>query len=146
MEKELITTKTIKIARTRTGVPCLWESLMSFSDLKRSTVILDEKGKAKIAVFLNAEKEKQALVPISEGDYISKSFEDKNGIALSLFKVLEISPMKNEAVIVPVYRKSSFINEEEFPTEYYEMISKTIAKLNGEIKVVSLPREKEHVE
>ena len=145
MEKEL-TTKTIKIARTRTGVPCLWESLMSFADLKRSTVILDEKGKAKIAVFLNAEKEKQALVPITEGDFISKSFEDKNGVALSLFKVLEISPMKNEAVIVPVYRKSSFVSEDTYPSEYNEMILKTIAKLNGDITVVSLPREKEYAE
>ena len=142
MEKE-ITKKTIKIARTRSGVPCLWESLMNFSDLKRSTIILDNNGNAKTAVFLNAEREKQALVPIKEGDFISKSFEDKNGVALSLFKVLEISPMKNEAIIIPVYRKSSFINEESYPSEYNAMILQTIAKLNGDIKVVSVPREKE---
>jgi len=145
MEAEL-TTKTIKIARTRSGVPCLWESLMNFSDLKRSTIILDSNGQAKTAVFLNEDREKQALVPIKEGDYISKSFEDKNGIALSLFKVIEISPMKNEAVIIPVYRKSSFINEESYPIEYKGMILKTIAKLNGDIKVVSVPREKEYAE
>ena len=143
MEKE-ITKKTIKIARTRSGVPCLWESLMKFSDLKRSTIILDTNGQAKTAVFLNSEREKQALVPIKEGDFISKSFEDKNGVALSLFKVLEISPMKNEAIIIPVYRKSSFVSETEYPNEYEGMILKTIAKLNGDIKVVSVPREKEY--
>jgi hypothetical protein len=63
--------KTIKISRTRTGVPCLWESLMSFSDLKRSTVILDKDGNPKNAVFLNEDREKQALVPIELGDRYS---------------------------------------------------------------------------
>jgi hypothetical protein len=145
MEKE-VTNKTIKIARTRSGVPCLWESLMNFADLKRSTVILDEKGNSKVAVFLNEEREKQALVPVVVGDYISKSFADKNGVAISLFKIVDISSMKNEAVIVPVYRKSSLVNEEEYPGEYYHMILTTLAKLDGKIKVVSKPREKEYAE
>lgn len=136
--------KTIKIARTKTGVPCLWESLMSFSDLKRSTVIVSKDGQSKNAVFLNEDREKQALVPIAVGDYISKSFKDQNGIALSLFRILEISSMSNEAVIIPVYRKSSLINEEEYPTEYRDMILTSIAKLNGEVKVISkLKTEKE---
>ena len=119
---------------------------VNFSDLKRSTVILDKRGQFKNAVFLNEEREKQALVPIAIGDYISKSFEDQNGISLSLFKVLEISAMGNEAVIIPVYRKSSLINEESYPAEYQDMIMTSIAKLKGKIKVVSkLKSEKELV-
>lgn len=141
---EEVSKKTIKIARTRTGVPCLWESLMTFSDLRRSTVILDKDGKFKNAVFLNEDREKQALVPIVVGDFISKSFEDQHGIALSLFKVLEISAMSNEAVIIPVYRKSSLVNEEEYPAEYKEMILTSISKLKGDIKVIArLKLEKE---
>jgi hypothetical protein len=138
--------KTIKIARTKSGVPCLWESLMNFSDLKRSTVILDKNGNSKNAVFLNEEREKQALVPIVVGDYISKSFQDQHGIALSLFKVLEISAMGNEAVIIPVYRKSSLINEEDYPADYRDMITISISKLNGDVKVLSkMKTEKEAV-
>jgi hypothetical protein len=141
---EEVSKKTIKIARTRTGVPCLWESLMTFSDLRRSTVILDKDGKFKNAVFLNEDREKQALVPIVVGDFISKSFEDQHGIALSLFKVLEISAMSNEAVIIPVYRKSSLVNDEDYPAEYKEMILTSISKLKGDIKVISrLKLEKE---
>ena len=134
---EEVNKKTIKIARTRTGVPCLWESLMSFSDLKRSTVILDKDGNPKNAVFLNEDREKQALVPIELGDYISKSFEDQHGIAISLFRIEEISPMSNEIVILPVYRKSSLIAEYTVPTEFKKMVDTSISKLTGGTRVIS---------
>ena len=50
---EEIIEKKIKIARTRSGVPCLWESTMKFADLRRATAILGNTGKAKAAVFVN---------------------------------------------------------------------------------------------
>ena len=140
---EEINKKTIKIARTRTGVPCLWESLMTFTDLKRSTVVLDSKGKPKSAVYLNETREKQALVPIVVGDYIAKSFEDKNGVAISVFKIEEINAMKNEAVINPVYRKSSLVSDYTVPNEYTNMVDYSMQKLQDTIKVVSYLKEKE---
>ena len=142
MNTEEITKKTVKIARTRGGIPCLWESLVNFDDLKRSTVILDRDGNAKNAVFLNADREKQALVPILPGDYISKSFQDKHGIAISLFRIEDISPLSNEAVILPVYRKSSLVAEYDVPAEYTGMVETSIKKLNGEIGVVSTRKER----
>ena len=138
---EEIIDKIIKIARTRTGVPCLWESTMKFADLRRATAILDRNGKSKAAVFLNADKEKQALVPIQQNDYIAKAFEDKHGVALSVFKVTEISSMENTATIVPVYRKSSLIAEYEVPTEYQHMIESVISKLGNAKHVVSYMSE-----
>lgn len=138
---EEIINKRIKIARTRTGVPCLWESTMKFADLRRATVILDSNGKSKAAVFLNTDKEKQALVPIRQNDYIAKAFEDKHGIALSVFKVTEISSMENTAVIAPVYRKSSLIAEYEVPVEYSQIISTVTQKLKDEKFVTSYMSE-----
>jgi len=136
-----VTTKTIKIARTKSGIPCLWESLMVFSDLRRSTVVLDSKGKPKPAVFLNEEREKQALVPINNDDYICKSFEDQHGVAISIFKIIEINSMKNEAVVIPVYRKSSQSKDHNYPIMYKEFIETTLQKLNREIGVVSFIKE-----
>lgn len=127
---EGVNVKTIKIARTRTGVPCLWESSTDFSDLRRATVVYNSDGSHKTALFKKDNSQKQALVPVSAGDYISKAFEDKNGYALSVFRVHEISPMKNEAVIYPVYRRSSLETESTWSdTPYEQMVSETIAKL-----------------
>lgn len=128
---EEVKEKKIKIARTRNGVPCLWESLVNFSDLKRATVIYGKNMESKTAVFVNENKDKQALVPIQSGDYISKAFEDKHGIALSVFRIDDISSMENTATIIPVYRKSSFVNEYIIDQEYQPMVEETVDKLKS---------------
>ena len=128
---EEVKEKKIKIARTRNGVPCLWESLVNFSDLKRATIIYGKNMESKTAVFVNENKDKQALVPIQSGDYISKAFEDKHGIALSVFRIDDISSMENTATITPVYRKSSLVNEYIIDQEYQPMVEETVDKLKS---------------
>ena len=51
--------------------------------------------------------------------------------------------MKNDAEVIPVYRKSSQTKELNYPNEYKLLINTTIQKLNGEIGVVSFIKEKE---
>ena len=142
---ELIKEKKIKIARTRNGVPCLWESLMNFADLRRATVIYSKNKEAKNAVFVNQERDKQALVPIQTGDYISKAFEDKHGVALSVFRIDEISPMENSATITPVYRKSSLISEYIVYKEYKGMVEETVEKLDSKRVIAKASAIKERV-
>ena len=142
---ELIKEKKIKIARTRNGVPCLWESLMNFADLRRATVIYSKNKEAKNAVFVNQERDKQALVPIQTGDYISKAFEDKHGVALSVFRIDEISPMENSATITPVYRKSSLISEYVIDKEYKGMVEETVEKLDSKRVIAKASAIKERV-
>ena len=142
---ELIKEKKIKIARTRNGVPCLWESLMNFADLRRATVIYSKNKEAKNAVFVNQERDKQALVPIQTGDYISKAFEDKHGVALSVFRIDEISPMENSATITPVYRKSSLISEYIVDNEYKDMVEETVEKLDSKRVIAKASAIKERV-
>jgi hypothetical protein len=124
-----VNNKKIKIARTRSGVPCLWESLTVFEDLKRATIILGREGKPKRAYYYNEGREKQALVGIGIGDYIVKCFEDQYGISISIFEINEISHMENSATIFPVYRKSSQIHTTDYPSEYTNMIKACIDKL-----------------
>lgn len=131
---EGINTKQIKIARTRTGIPCLWENSTDFSDLRRATVVYNADGTHKTAIYTKTNSQKQALVPISEGDFISKAFEDKNGYAISVFYIHEISSMKNEAVIYPVFRRSSLdIGSSWKGTAYESMVDETIAKLQENV-------------
>jgi hypothetical protein len=142
--------KKVRIARTRNGIPCLWESLTNFSNLRRATAIFGKDRKPKKAVFINYEKEKQALVPIHVGDYISKAFEDQNGVALSIFRVESISSMDNSCTVVPVYRKSSLIQEYTVDDIYESMVSLTIDKLQDRLiiseKSAKLKKQDEHEE
>ncbi len=135
---ETITSKTIKIARTRSGVPCLWESLVSFEELRRATIILDEAGKPKKAYYHNNEREKQALVGIAVGDHLVKCFEDQHGIAISVFRIEEVSIEENQAIITPVFRKSSLLSESVYPEQYAGMIETCMSKFScEEIKIIA---------
>jgi len=125
----MLTEKKIKITRTKSGVPCLWESLTTFDNLKRATVILDQHGKNKKCFYYNNAREKQALVPISPNDLIVKAFQDDHGVALSLFRINNIHSVNNEAEIIPIYRKSSLI-EEGIPEDVADILNKATEKLN----------------
>lgn len=131
---EGVTTKTIKVARTRTGIPCLWENSTDFSDLRRATVVYNADGTHKTAVFTKENSQKQALVPVLPGDYISKAFEDSHGYALSVFCIHEISSVKNEAIIYPVFRRSSLDTGTTWVgTPFETMVNETIAKLQEDV-------------
>lgn len=131
MEETTITPKKIKIARTRSGIPCLWESCTKFDDIVRATIILNGQKQPKKAYYYNTEREKQALVGIAVGDYMVKCFSDAHGIAISIFIIDEISAMDNLATISPVYRKSSLVQEEVYPPEYADAIHQCSQKLAG---------------
>ena len=136
---EPVKEKKVKIARTRNGIPCLWESYIVFADLRRATAIFGKDRKSKTAVYVNKEKDKQALIPVQEGDFISKAFEDKNGVALSVFKIESISSMDNSAIIVPVYRKSSLVSEYAVDELYKEMVEMTMSKLTSNQILSKIP-------
>ena len=129
--------KKIKVAKTRSGVPCLWESLTRFDKINRSTIILDAKGCSKKAYYYNAEREKQALVSVIPGDYVVKCFEDQHGLAISIFRVEEIFPEDSTATIYPVYRKSSLVEETSYPSKYSNMIELCASKLTNGQKIIA---------
>jgi len=106
--------KQIKIARTKKGSPCLWESYVKFTDLKRATIITDGDGIIKNSIFVRKNSDKQSLIPIKEGDFIVKIFEDDDGISKSIFKIEHISNMSNHADVMLVYRVGPNIETTEF--------------------------------
>lgn len=127
--KEIVE-RTIKVARTKTGAPCLWESYSEFDNgLTRSTIIADKDGNIKKSVFVKNTKNKQALVPIQEGDVIVKAFRDNVGIAISLLKIKSLSTVKNEAQILPIFRKPSEVMDIKYPDTYTEAIIEATKKL-----------------
>jgi hypothetical protein len=132
---ESIVLRPIKIARTKTGIPALWESYSEFdNNLIRSTIIVNADGKIKNSVFVKNRKNKQALVPIEAGDCIIKAFRDNIGIAISVLVINEISSSSNEATIYPTYRKPSESSVEDcpYPAAFRNAITMAISKLTDD--------------
>lgn len=124
-----LTTKQIKIARTKKGSPCLWESYVKFTDLKRATIITDENGKIKNSIFVRKNSDKQSLIPIKESDFIVKIFEDNDGVSKSIFKINTISNMSNHAELMLMYRFGPNIETLDF---------EDISNFDGALKAAEL--------
>jgi hypothetical protein len=139
IDKEIlakVVLRTIKIARTKGGTPCLWESYSEFDNLVRTTVITNETGEIKNSVFVRNRKNKQALIPVDAGDCIVKVFKDTVGIAISVLIIHEVSSQKNEATIYPTFRKESS-EEKTIPQEYENAINLCIEKLENSDLIIS---------
>jgi len=102
-----VTEKRIKIARSKSGIPCLWESYTEFDDLKRAIVIISKDGDIKNSVFKRQFGSKQSLVPIDEGDYVVKIFIDNKGKSVSVLEIKKIANTSNHAEMLLVYRDST---------------------------------------
>jgi hypothetical protein len=104
---ENITEKKIKIARTKSGSPCLWESYAEFDDLKRAIIIVDKDGNIKNSIFVRKTGSKQSLIPVIEGDYIVKVFADAQGTSQSLLEIRKIANDSNHAELMLLFRNAN---------------------------------------
>ena len=83
----MVIEKTIKITRSRSGIPCLWESLTTFDNLTRATVILSAQGEPKKAFYLNENREKE--VPVKRGAPVLVTGRTKGSLRNGVWKSRE---------------------------------------------------------
>jgi hypothetical protein len=129
--------KKIKIARTKTGSPCLWESLTNFDGMKRAIAIADKNGEIKKSIFIRTSGQKQCLIPITEGDYIVKVFSDEKGIATSLLEIIKISNTSNSADLKLIFRSSVDGMYGDSYENFINAIKLTEEKLEDNTKILS---------
>lgn len=97
--------KTIRFARTKTGVPALWQSLKEFMTMNRITMIVDSEGLLKDPIYVkHGTNAQSSLIPIMENDFIVKVFNDRDGIGVSILVVTNISQYQNVATVELVER------------------------------------------
>jgi len=132
-----VTEKKIKIARTKSGTPCLWESYTEFDDLKRAIVITNKEGDIKNSIFIRQFGSKQCLVPIDEGDRIVKTFTDKNGQSISVLEIKKISNSSNHAEMLLVYRDAGGQTQGKFDEVFAKGIKAATQKMENKSFVAS---------
>lgn len=139
-----VTEKRIKIARTKSGTPCLWESYTEFDNLKRAIVIINKDGDIKNSIFVRQFGNKQSLVPIVEGDYVVKIFNDNNGKSLSVLEIKKISNSSNHAEMLLVYRDTGNDSQGKYQTIFNEGIKAAENKMEDKNFIAAKLFEKEN--
>ena len=102
--------RAIKIARSRKGVPCYWQTTRTFDEMKRFTTVLNCEGLTKTPLF-EKDETNSSLMPIVEGDFLFKVFYDSIGTGVSVMRITDINKYSNEATIEILKRKESDSND-----------------------------------
>jgi len=142
---ENITEKKIKIARTKSGSPCLWESYSEFDNLKRAIIIVNSEGEIKNSIFIRKSGSKQSLIPISEGDYVIKTFEDIQGKSISLLEVQKIANDSNYATLFLKYREAGTDVIGDLEEKFIDAINTAKNKMEDPTYIASELFEKESI-
>lgn len=86
--------ETIRIERSKTRIPVLWEKGGGSTSGGSSLIIASSKGEEKVAIYIpkggHLCNGQHALIPIQEGDIIIKDNQSHGDHITSIFKILKI--------------------------------------------------------
>jgi hypothetical protein len=96
--------KTIRIERSRSGLPCLWERGGGATNTGSATVIADPEGRPKRAIYIKRKGPlacgSHALIPVRAGDLVIRAYHHRGDFDVEIFRIVEISG--DEAVVEAV--------------------------------------------
>ena len=89
MEYEEI--KKIRVERTKTNLPALWEAGGGCTNTGESTIVADQNGRRKKPVYIrragHLSNSRHALIVLAIGDYIVKSYQKRKDFWIRIYKV-----------------------------------------------------------
>lgn len=127
--------KIIKFARTKNGIPSLWESLRRFPTMERITCIFDPNGDQLEPIFQKIGSN-SSLVPIKENYLILKLFYDKDGCGISLFRINSIDCYSNDSEVELIKRKANDITDWAYNSSAEQLSDEVSSKIDSVINTI----------
>lgn len=97
------TNKNVKITRSQSGTPCIWESGGGYSNTGIAQIITDGQGNPKSAIHVRTHGDlackEHALIPIREGDHIVTVNRHWDRVAIKVEFIASIQ--EDTATVVP---------------------------------------------
>lgn len=112
-------TQTIGIVRSKKGIPCFWESGGGSSNTGEAIIIASPEGKKIKPIYIrrsgHLSNSDHALVPLTEGSYIIKTYHHRGDYTINIYKILSFDNNKYKATVKNI---NCFDNGEwDFPLE-----------------------------
>lgn len=87
----------IKIERSRSGIPCIWEQGGGYTNTGDATIVAGKDGLPKKPIYIRQRGElanaEHALIPVEVGDYIIKADHHRKDFYISVMKIVDIEEM-----------------------------------------------------
>jgi len=108
--------KTIRIERSRSGLPCVWERGGGATNTGAATIIADPEGRPKRAIYVRRKGSlscgEHALIPVRIGDVVIEASHHRGDFDINVFRIVEV--LNEEAVVEAI---ADFRNGEWAPQE-----------------------------
>ena len=105
------------IARTKKGLPALWESGGGMSNTGYSRIIADCNSNPKKAIYIRNRGElscgEHALIPVTENDYIIESNHHRGDFNIKIYKIISIYDDYLEADVVNTFSEGEWYKDLE---------------------------------
>jgi len=97
-------TETIRIERSKSGIPALWEQGGSATNTGDATIIAGQDGQAKRPLYIRKRGHlscsRHALIPLAIGDHIIEADHHRKDFDIKIYKVLSFGNTEEEAYAV----------------------------------------------
>ena len=111
----------IRVEKTRTGLPALWECGGGCSNTGEATIIASKDGRPKKPVYIkragHLSNREHALVVLSVGDYIIETSHKKKNYLIYIYKILSFDGDYAVAELTHEFRKGEW---NESPPAYLQ--------------------------
>ena len=120
----------MEIERTKSGIPCVWESGGGYTNTGVASIIAGKDGQPKKAIYVRKRgylaNGEHALIPISVGDYIIKADHHRGDFEVEIYKIVEVQ--KEKALIKQVNYFSTGEWDAELPAYLETAVDTAIEK------------------
>lgn len=120
----------MEIERTKSGIPCVWESGGGYTNTGVATIIANIDGQPKKAVYVRKRGHlangEHALIPVAVGDYVVKANHHRGDFEIEVYKIVEVQ--KEKALIKQVNNFSTGEWDAELPAYLETAVDTAIEK------------------
>lgn len=120
----------MEIERSKSGIPCTWESGGGYSNTGVATIIAGKNGEPKRAIYIKKRGHlangQHALIPLMVGDYIVEANHHRGDFEIEILKVIDFE--EETAVVKQVNCFSMGQWDAEVPTYLETAVETAIEK------------------
>jgi hypothetical protein len=126
--------KKIKIERSKSGIPCIWEKGGGYTNTGEATIVAGKNGLPKKAIYIRQRGElanaEHALMPVEIGDYVIEANHHRKDFYISVMKIVDIEEQKEKTLGNSIENLTVAEYDEKYPPFGY--LGETVSQgVNG---------------
>ena len=109
---------TLKITRSKRGIPCLWERGGGYSNTGEARLICDIDGYPKKAIYIRKSGslacEEHALIPVTKNDVVVKASHHRKDFEIEIYSISQIQGEEAHLELINSFSKGEWDDNQDY--------------------------------